>query len=144
MFGSDERSGPAPADVRRWNGVAVPTPNQSGVPLTDTTYHRGSVENALISGRRDVNAQVVADKTGYGTVRPTVLATFTTGSIGAGGHYDVTISLSDYTKARVTQFYPSGVNGVWGQIVSNSVFRIQNDSSGSVALIGAVEISEGY
>jgi hypothetical protein len=52
-------------NTAQWSGTNVATPNVAGVPLVDTHYHRGSVENALISGRRDVNAQVVGDKTGY-------------------------------------------------------------------------------
>ena len=46
-------------NVTKWLGTAVATPNTAGVPLVDTHYHRGTAENVVIAGRRDVNIGAV-------------------------------------------------------------------------------------
>lgn len=44
------------ADVARWLGVTPVTPNIAGVPISDTSYWRGSSVNELISGKVDAAA----------------------------------------------------------------------------------------
>lgn len=95
------------ADTRVWGGSSVTgLTTISGINCVPVhTYgHIGAAENGLISGRRDVNAQVVGDKTGYSltagsySIRASSMQRGTT--TAANVNADVTISAVTMTRAR--------------------------------------------
>lgn len=98
-------------NVAKWSGSNVAAPNVAGYPLVDTRYHRGTQENILVSGRRDVAAvksiQYNAITITAGNTNNTKAITTTTGfalliylgSISTDGKY-MSITLQDASTVR--------------------------------------------
>ena len=84
----------------RWNAGAVVNPNVVGIPLVDTHYHRGTAENVLISGRRDVIASAVATDA-------ITAAAIATDAIGSA---EFSQAAADKVWSSTTRTLTSGVN----------------------------------
>lgn len=80
-----------------------------GIVDADVETWRGSVVNALISGRVDANAQVVGDKTGY-SLSVTFPANFAALAITAGGLVDITQAAADKAWGTATRVLTAGTN----------------------------------
>lgn len=145
-------------DIDKLLGTTVATPNVAGYQLVDTRYHRGTLENALIANRRDVNAQVVGDKTGYSLAADPTAANgirqaymqlvAVNYNAGATDTFDVALSsnLTDYTKATAwfsIQPYVTGGTIKSVILTSNSNLRIKTTAAiGTFTCDGGVNILE--
>lgn len=150
----------AGTNVTKWAGTTVATPNTAGVPLVDTHYHRGSVENVLQSGRRDVYVGASA----VGAVGVIRSVNYYTGTIsqtaGVTSDKDVTITSVTTSKAFIIPAAsPAGAGLDFGVPDSSNIFwervsiqaatnvrfhSVVNGSGGNLNLIYAFWVVEFY
>lgn len=103
----------AGTNVTKWAGSNVAAVNVAGYPLVDTHYHRGSAENVLQTGRRDVYVgsgfqQAAADLV-WGTAARTLTSNpaiqslnYYSGSISCAASFngDKTVAITAVTVAK--------------------------------------------
>jgi hypothetical protein len=88
-----EEGGDIRCDTNYWNGSAVATPTQSGVPEVDVTYVNGSA--AIGSGTPDVNVASL-------TAGAITTAAFTAGAINAAAIADAAIDAATFAAGAIT------------------------------------------